>query len=292
MGKAKGRTAPNASTSRVWSQLWRVLNRSGPVAIVGLIIALLALWVHVQSLLRDADRKTIKLTGEISVLQVNTTYLTNEVSVLRRKTTELTDEISGLQLENTRLRAELDKSDEARTILERAARPDSSEPLPPRVGKAVPASVRRFPADLRYVASGAMGDIGDVTFGFGEFHYKTAGKGPHEFALKYENDGRTPSATPAQFGGVVWLSPPDMFGTAPDGGYDLRGFRGIEWEARAIGDPVKVEFFIGGIDRVWKKNEDGRWEFVRAPYPDTMPRTSLGIRKLTNEWQTRANSGL
>ncbi|MCK4340648.1 MAG: hypothetical protein KAY37_02850 [Phycisphaerae bacterium] len=291
MGKTKGRTARNASTSRVWSRLWRALKAGDPVAIVGLIITVVGLIIAVVGLIItlmalwfDANRRITELTGENSVLQIENKQSTDKISVLQIKNTELTDEISALQLENIRLRAELNKCDEARTILERAARPDSSEPLPPRVGKAVPASVRRFPVDIRYVASGKMGDIGDVTFGGGKFTYKTVGQGPHEWKFKYVDNELNPR--PAQFGGVVWLSPQSEFGTFSDGGYDLRGFRGIEWEAKATGDPVKVEFFIGGINRVGSKGEDGRFEFVRAPYPDTMPRTGLGIRKLTNEWQT------
>lgn len=153
------------------------------------------------------------------------------------------------------------------------------------IGKGVSSSAHEFDVIRSYSASGKMGDIGDITIAGAEFSYITGGEGPHEYEWKYESDGRTESSRPSQFGGVVWLSPPGAFGTAPDGGYDFRGFRGIEWEARAVGGPVEVEFFIGGIDRVWKQNADGRWEFVRAPYPDTMPRTSLGIRKLTNEWQ-------
>ena len=286
MGKTKRRTAPNAPTSRVWPQLLRALKVAGPFAVVALIVVLVVAWFDAEKRARDAELKNIKLTGEISALQIEKTHLTGENSFLKLKNADLTGGISALQLKNTRLRAELDKCDEARTILERAARPEPSEPLPPRVGKPIPASVRRFPADLRYVASGKMGDIGDVTFGGGEFKYKTAGTGPHEYEWKYEKDGRTESTRPAQFGGVVWMNPPGAFGTVPDGGYDLRGFRAIEWEARAIGDPVKVEFFIGGINRVWKKNTDGTWKFVRAPYPDTMPRRSLGTKKLTTEWQS------
>ena len=154
------------------------------------------------------------------------------------------------------------------------------------IGKGVPTSARQFDVLRSYSASGKMGDIGDVTIAGAEFSYITIGEGPHEYEWKYENDKRTLSSKPAQFGGVVWLSPANEFGTAVDGGYDLRGFRGIEWEARAVDDPMEVEFFIGGIDRVWHQDTDGRWEFVRAPYPDTMPRTGLGIRKLTKEWQT------
>ena len=45
-----------------------------------------------------------------------------------------------------------------------------------------------------------------------------------------------------------------------------------------------------GINWVWKQSEDKRWEIVSAPYPDTMPRISLGTRKLTNEWQTFSES--
>ncbi len=310
MGKAKRRTAPNAWTSRVWSQLWRVLKVVGPVAVAGLIVTLLMAGFAFRNRLFDCERTVTEcertvtdrertvtnLNTEKSVLRIENAELTATNSHLQRENTESTDKISGLWQENTKLRTELDKADKERSHLEKelekalpntkVGRPPSSEPLPRQVGKAVPASVRRFPADLRYVGSGAMGDIGDCEIGIGTFTYKTAGKGPHEYEWKYENDGRTLNPRAARFGGVVWLSPSGAFGTAPNGGYDLRGFRGIEWEARAIGDPVKVEFFIGGIDRVWKKSGDGRWQFVGAPYPDTMPRTSLGIRKLTNEWRT------
>jgi hypothetical protein len=140
-----------------------------------------------------------------------------------------------------------------------------------------------FDLNKYYVASGKMGDIGDVEIADTVFTYTTKGRGPHEYEWKYDLDGKAVER-PAGFGGVVWLSPANAFGTDSQGGYDLTGFKTLKWEARSIGADVNVEFFIGGINWIWKQT-DAKPARVPAPYPDTMPRIGFGIKKLTPDWQ-------
>lgn len=156
-------------------------------------------------------------------------------------------------------------------------------------GKAAPAG-SIFPVETEekalYVASGKIGDIGDVTIhGDGRFTYRMKGVGPSQWTYTYL-DGVS-NTLPAMFAGVVWLSPADDWGqTDRKCGYDLTGFRRLKWEARAINGPAKVEFFIGGITWNWGKNDRGIPVKVDAPYRDTMDRVGLGIKMLTNGWQS------
>ncbi len=116
------------------------------------------------------------------------------------------------------------------------------------------------------------------------FTYEPLGGDPHEWDYKYVNCDEM-SELPAKFGGVVWLNPTGVFGTAPRNGWDLRGFDAILWEARALDDPVKVDFFLGGIDWIWEK-QGNCWAKIRPKYADSMTRVGLGLRTLTDEWQT------
>jgi hypothetical protein len=151
------------------------------------------------------------------------------------------------------------------------------------VGKSPPEGAT-FNVNRYYVPSGKVGDIGDVTIKGTAFLYVTKGQGPHEYEWKYEDDGKTLSTQCAQFAGVIWLSPSNCFGTEPDAGYDLRGFKSVKWRARSTSGPVEVEFFIGGITWIWTQ-EDQKHVRKPVPYPDSMPRTSLGTKKLTPDWQ-------
>jgi len=162
-------------------------------------------------------------------------------------------------------------------------------------GKRVSPDTKLFFVEKYYTASGAMGDVGDLHFGGGSFTYKTFGRPPHEWEYKYSDVSgkQIKNPSPCKFAGVVWLSPPGAFGTACDGGYDLRGFRKIHWEARSTSETVNVEFFIGGINWNWTWDENQK-KFVQmtSPYPDTMSRITLGTKKiyttyttLTDQWQ-------
>jgi hypothetical protein len=160
----------------------------------------------------------------------------------------------------------------------------SSEPPPLPQCKAIsiPDS-SPFYIDGQFEPSGIMGDIGDVQIKKLEkstqFRYSTNGKGPHEWDYKYVNGELNPK--PAQFGGVMYLSPPNNFGNVC-GGLDLSPVRRvIKWEARSLKGNVIVEFIIGGVRWAWKDKTT-----VTPPYPDSMPRTPLVPRKLTPEWQT------
>lgn len=129
-----------------------------------------------------------------------------------------------------------------------------------------------------------MGDIDDVqiipTGNSCIFEYTTTGKPPHEWDLKYVNGELNPE--PARFGGVFYLAPPNNFGTVC-GGVNLQGFRRLKWEARSLGSEVEVEFIIGGIAWIWDEKNKRQ---IPPPYPDSMPRVSLGQKTLTPKWQT------
>jgi hypothetical protein len=128
-----------------------------------------------------------------------------------------------------------------------------------------------------------MGDIGDISIermsGYDWFIYTARGIGPHESRWKYRDD-RSLNTEPAQFGGVMYLDPPDNGGEVP--GSDLRSYRNsVTWEARSIDSECTVEFVMGGIQWKW----DNGVISTNLPYPDSMPRTSLGTKTLTNDWQ-------
>ncbi len=137
-----------------------------------------------------------------------------------------------------------------------------------------------------YHPSGKMGDVGDITIlripGEDHFTYETMGRGPHESDWKYVNGELNDRA--AQFGGVMYLHPPNNFGTDPNGGRDLSATQDfITWKARSGDQEVYVEFVCGGINWNWDEKQHIR---KTALYPDSMPRTSLGTKKLTTEWQS------
>lgn len=140
-----------------------------------------------------------------------------------------------------------------------------------------------------YSPSGWMGDIGDLFIlekgpdGV-KFKYEVCGQPPREDDNKYINSVLNPE--PAKFAGVMYLNPPNNWGTNSEGGFDLRGFNRITWEARSLQGKVNVEFIIGGVNWIWN-NEN---EKQSAPFPDSMPRDSLGIKTLGESWQIFSES--
>jgi len=156
------------------------------------------------------------------------------------------------------------------------------------IGSSVTSSASSFSVDSKYAATGKMGDVDDVEFSAGDeggtrFVYIPTGNGQHEWTYKYKDNKLNPE--PAKFVGVYYLNPPDDFGMSPKCGWDLRGFHQITWEARSVGDNLKVEFIVGGVDWMWHQ-EEAAWQKVTPPYPDSMPRVSLGTKSVTNGWQT------
>lgn len=162
-----------------------------------------------------------------------------------------------------------------------------------RIGKP-PDNSEIFFVYPKYHPSGYMGDIGDITVAelpeAVRFIYEAKGrgapeephKGSHEWEYKYINGEL--NLNPAKFAGVMYLNPPNNFGVDPNGGFDLRSIRRvIKWEARSVEREVNVEFVIGGVTWIW---DDESRERQDAPYPDSMPRLSLGIKTLTEDWQS------
>ena len=130
-----------------------------------------------------------------------------------------------------------------------------------------------------------MGDTGDVSIGKQPasviFTYETLGRGPHEWDYTYI--GKQLNPKPAFFAGVLLLDPPNCWGTLLNCGYDLRGFKKLRWEARSLGEDVFVEFIIGGV--VWQWDSTTKTQ-VAVPYPESLPRISLGVKLLTSHTQS------
>ncbi|MCX5645049.1 MAG: hypothetical protein NTZ17_10260 [Phycisphaerae bacterium] len=173
--------------------------------------------------------------------------------------------------------------------------PTPGEPLvaPPQPTYSASPSVMKQPANRdsasvmeEYHPSGLMGDIGDLrpTARMEEadqFTYEPQGRGSHEYDYKYVNG--ILNERPAQFAGVMYLHPRGNWGTDPAGGCDLRDVADvIRWEARAVDGTVNVEFLIGGITWTWDEMAKKK---VPAPYPDSLPHTDLGTKRLTSEWK-------
>lgn len=140
-----------------------------------------------------------------------------------------------------------------------------------------------------YDPSGYMGDVGDIRVtkhdDVVQFGYNTLGNEPHEWDWKYKDC--LPNSAPARFSGVMLLDPPNNWGVDETGGYDLRGATTVTWEARSLSGNVYVEFVIGGVTWHWKQNEKTQcWEKVPVPYPDSLPRLSLGVKQLTETTQS------
>lgn len=158
----------------------------------------------------------------------------------------------------------------------------------PQIGKPVPAGETFFVLQA-YDPSGYMGDVGDISIAKHEegiqFTYETRGMGPTEWDWKYKDC--LPNPAPARFSGVMLLDPPNNWGVEPSGGYDLRGFSSITWEARSLSGEVYVEFLIGGVSWHWVQNEKTKcWEKAPVPYSDSLPRISLGAKRLTEQTQS------
>ena len=151
----------------------------------------------------------------------------------------------------------------------------------------IPSNPESLLIDGNYEPSGIMGDIEDVRIkkleDSTQFRYAPTGKGRHEWDYKY--DRKELSDRPAEFGGVMYLHPPNNFGNVC-GGIDLSAVRRvIKWEARSS-EPtgeVRVEFIIGGVSWTWDEETK---EKITPRFPDSMPRKSLGTRKLTPKWQS------
>ena len=146
-------------------------------------------------------------------------------------------------------------------------------------GRTVLKSLNEFPVEGNYTPSGKIGDTSDVTInelrdGARRFTYITEGKGPHQWEYRFERD------EPAQFAGVMYLSPPNIWGTLPDSGYDLRGFRSVAGEARSLGGPVNVNLIVGGITWFW---DEQKKEKVKSVYGDSMRKSEA--QNLTEEWK-------
>lgn len=164
--------------------------------------------------------------------------------------------------------------------------PPNHEPVIAKKPVIEPPKRDSFPVMTSYHPSGQMGDIGDLIStarlpDIDRFEYEPNGRPLHEWGFKYING--ILNEKPAQFAGVMYLNPNGNFGTVPNGGLDLSDVaEQLRWEARCGAGEVNVEFVLGGITWIW---DDATKTKKPAPYPDSLPETSLGTKKLTTTWQ-------
>ena len=133
-----------------------------------------------------------------------------------------------------------------------------------------------------------MGDIGDIQVSplpdYIQLIFHLQGIGPDECDFKFNKRVPPTDPTPCRFAGVMWLRSPTCYGTQEDCSCDLRQVAGkIKWEARVTKGKVYAEFVAGGI--VFTLNRQTMAQDT-VPYPDSMPRTSLGVKPLTEQWQS------
>jgi len=117
-----------------------------------------------------------------------------------------------------------------------------------------------------------MGDTGDITVN--EVWTDNSHSGASSIKIIYSAEGKGPNecpfVPPCKWAGVYWQTPPDNWGTVPDAGFDLRGFRKLAFWARSDTE-ARIEFKVGGIT---------------GSYPDSIqPARSSGIKTLSPEWQ-------
>jgi hypothetical protein len=136
-----------------------------------------------------------------------------------------------------------------------------------------------------YDPSGYVGDTGDITVAkdpnLVRFTYITKGRGPYEWDYKYIDGKLNPN--PSRIAGVLYLNPPDNWGTDSHCGFDLRGRHTLTWKAHSLSGSVNIEFVVGGVVWQWDTNTHTK---VAVPYPDSLPHMGLGIKQLTSTWQT------
>ncbi len=99
----------------------------------------------------------------------------------------------------------------------------------------------RWAPDNHYVASGWMGDYGDVKFNDGWTEAPFSGK--HCVKITYSAKAKQG----AGWAGIYWQNPANNWG-ARDGGFDLTGAKALTFWARGDkGGEVISEFKMGGI---------------------------------------------
>lgn len=125
--------------------------------------------------------------------------------------------------------------------------------------------------DKPFSPTGKMGDTGDITVNEAWTESKHSGTSSIKITYSAKGSGpnECPYKPPCQWAGVYWQRPPDNWGTIPNVGIDLRGFRRLTFWARADTE-VRVEFKVGGITG---KHADS-----------IQPARSSGLLTLSDKW--------
>jgi hypothetical protein len=93
-----------------------------------------------------------------------------------------------------------------------------------------------------YCPSGWMGDFGDLKIDEGDMSGPKDGR----TAIKISYSGEAKQG--ANWAGIFWQNPPNNWGTQPNGGKDLTGYKKLTfWAKGAKGNERIAEFKAGGI---------------------------------------------
>lgn len=148
------------------------------------------------------------------------------------------------------------------------AKPETPGISPAAVENAAPAKKEfiiftdRFNTSNHYVASGFMGDYGDISID--DNCRITPHGGKTCMKITYSAKG----SQGAGWMGIYWLNPANNWGSQM-GGFDLTGYKKLEfWAKGEKGGEVISEFKVGGIT---------------GTYPDS-DSTSIGPITLTKDW--------
>ncbi|HEX8552571.1 MAG TPA: glycoside hydrolase family 2 TIM barrel-domain containing protein [Abditibacteriaceae bacterium] len=138
----------------------------------------------------------------------------------------------------------------------------NEKPAPPKATKlSLPFDLyKEAGEEARYVASGYMGDVGNIKMTVDDTTKPHTGK----TALKAQY------TSGAGWGGVVWQSPANDWGAKP-GGYDLTGSNRVTFWARGENGGESVSFSLGLIGK-------------EQPYPDT-GKGNLDKVILSKDWK-------
>lgn len=148
----------------------------------------------------------------------------------------------------------------------------SITPAPTRTPGVILAEGDTFPIYANYAAannhfapSGWMGDLQAIRF-------DDCASDGDRFQNTYIEASYAPTTTDQlNWAGIYWQEPENNWGTLL-GGYDLRGFKQLQFRARGVPDGAQVKFFVGGV--------------MTGTYPSSIPAPIFASGADQNGWVT------
>lgn len=119
--------------------------------------------------------------------------------------------------------------------------------------------------DNHFAPSGWMGDLDAIRF-------NDCASDGNPFQNTYIEASYVPTTTDQlNWAGIYWQEPENNWGTLP-GGYDLRGFKQLQFRARGMPVGARLKFFVGGV--------------MTGTYPSSIPTPILANGGDQNGWVT------